>query len=552
MKTFKILLGISFCITLIQNVSGQQSITKVAFIGNSITAGSGLSNPTLYAYPAQLGNMLTSDWQIGNFGVSGRTMLKKGDFPIWAEQKFADALKFNPNIVVIMLGTNDSKYYNWAYKADYYKDYVSMIDTFAHLASKPKIYICYPLKVFSKLYDINDVVIHDEIIPIIHQVSIDKNVKIIDCYTPTLDKSSLLSDGIHPNIAGAHFVAEIMYTALTGKTYTKVFDENILLRKKLKSISADNSINMYVNSAIDGDLYSSWTFKGFPSSLTIDIGSIQQTDQFELFFKDAKTKGIQYKIETSTDSSFWTMVVDKTLRTDIISNYDSNIIPSTEMRFVRLTITGISNSTDDLIRINEFKALKYHGYFHAPIISAGITKTTTTALNIIPPANMLNMSLLRFNKTTKAFDAASFVKDFSVPYIFNFIGTMGAQYIFMSNSYSNGTDVYSDTTSFTFKIPTENIYLKQVDNTYFQAFPVPSSGQIKIIANREINESVRINVMGMKGELIENIHPQGPINKNEVIVWKGSGSLGKKPSPGIYFIQIEGKTIHENLKVVLN
>ena len=552
MKILKTFFWLFLCMTFFQQASGQQNVTKVAFIGNSITAGSGLTNPAVYSYPSQLGNMLTSDWQIGNFGVSGRTMLKKGDFPIWKEQKFTDALNFEPNIVVIMLGTNDSKYYNWVYKDDFYKDYVSMIDTFSNLASKPEIYICYPPKVFSQLYDINEVVIHDEIDPIIQQISIDKNVKTIDCYTPTVDKPSLFSDGIHPNIKGAHFVAEIFYTALTGHTYTELSDQNLLLRQKVASVSADISINNYASSAIDGDLISSWTFKGFPSSLTIDIGSVQQTDQFELFFTEAKTKGIQYQIEASLDSSVWNMVVDNSMRSDTISKYGLDKIPSTEIRFVRLTITGISNGTADLIKINEFKALQYTGYFHAPIISAEITKTYTTALNVIPAENTLNMSLLRYNKTTKVFDVTSFVNNLSVPYIFKFIGSLNAQYLFMTNSYNNGTEVLSDTVSLKFSIPTVVGAQPKVEDAYFQAFPNPSSGQIQIVANRKINENVSIKIMGINGNLIETLHPNRLLNNNEPIVWNKLGSFERRQVSGIYFIQIDGSTIHETLKVVLN
>jgi len=200
MKTFKILIAFIILGFQFSETSGQQKITKVAFVGNSITEGSGLPQPKTQAYPAQLANMLTADWQIGNFGVSGRTMLRKGDFPIWKEQKFKDALAFEPNIVVIMLGTNDSKYFNWVYKADFYKDYVAMIDTFANLPSKPEIYICYPLKVFKKLWDIDDMVIHDEIIPIVTQISKEKNLKIVECYTPTTEQPEIFSEGKPTNI----------------------------------------------------------------------------------------------------------------------------------------------------------------------------------------------------------------------------------------------------------------------------------------------------------------------------------------------------------------
>lgn len=49
------------------------------------------------------------------------------------EQAYQQALAFNPNIVVIKLGTNDSKSFNWVHKADFIKDTQTMIDAFKAL-----------------------------------------------------------------------------------------------------------------------------------------------------------------------------------------------------------------------------------------------------------------------------------------------------------------------------------------------------------------------------------------------------------------------------------
>jgi len=554
MKTLKILFAVFFCIILARETLGQTKVTKIAFIGNSITEGTGLSNPKTQAYPAQLANLLTPDWQVGNFGVSGRTMLKKGDFPIWNEQKFKDALAFEPNIVVIMLGTNDSKYYNWAYKADFYKDYVSMIDTFSNLPSKPKIYICYPLKVFKHIYDINDTVIHDEIIPIVHQISIDKNLSIIDCYTPTSTKPEIFSDGVHPNVSGAHFVAEIFYNALSGNTYKKLFDENLLKRKKFRTsgLDGDGFLNNAAANAIDGDMISGWSFKGFPATLTIDIGTIQSVDQFELFFRLDKDKGIQYKIDASSDSLNWDMVVDKTTRKDRVAAYSLDTIHATEARYIRLTITGIYASSYDMIRINEFRALKFQGNFHAPIISADIPSSLSTSLSIIPAQNMQNMSFLKYSTYSKSFDILSTIKDFSTPYAYKFKASMANQYIYMTSAYSNGVDVFSDSIKFKFAFLTSLPNLKQPNESYFQVFPNPGVDQIRIIAKQQINEKVTVRIIGIKGEIIETIHTQGALSKNQELVWKRTNSSGNKPGSGIYFINIDGITIHENMKVVVN
>jgi lysophospholipase L1-like esterase len=554
MKSLKIFVAVFLCILLVRETSGQQSITKIAFIGNSITEGTGLANPRTQAYPAQLANLLTPDWQVGNFGVSGRTMLKKGDFPIWNEQKFKDALAFAPNIVVIMLGTNDSKYYNWAYKADFYKDYVSMIDTFSSLPSKPKIYICYPLKVFKKLYDIDDLVIHDEIIPIVHQISIDKNLPIVDMYTPTSDKPEIFSDGIHPNASGAHFVAEIFYKELTGNTYRKMFDENLLPWKKFQSsgLLGEGYLSNAAGNAIDGDLISAWSFKGFPATLTVDIGTIQSVDQFELFFRSDKDKGIQYKIESSTDSLNWNTIVDQSQRADVLSAYSLDKIQATDARYIRLSVIGTSTGTTEIIRINEFKALKHHGTFHAPFINADIPSTLSSALNLIPAENMQNMNVLKYNTLSKAFDVVTTIKDFTTPYAYKFKATMNNQYVYMTSAYSNGVEVFSDTIKLKFVNLTYVPNLSRTNDNHFQVFPNPSADHIRIVAKQQINEKVTVNILGIKGELIETFHSEGVLFKNQELVSKTTNSSKNKLIPGIYFINIDGPTIHENMKVVVN
>ena len=78
---------------------------KIACVGNSITEGFGLENPSQESYPAVLQSLLGDDYEVENFGLSARTLLMKGDLPYMKEQRFKDALEFLPDIVTIKLGT---------------------------------------------------------------------------------------------------------------------------------------------------------------------------------------------------------------------------------------------------------------------------------------------------------------------------------------------------------------------------------------------------------------------------------------------------------------
>ena len=161
----------------------RKDAVRVACIGNSITFGAGIRNRSRDSYPSVLARMLGDSYWVKNFGVSARTMLNKGDHPYMNEPAYKNALAFNPNIVVIKLGTNDSKSFNWKYKADFMKDAQTMIDAFKGLPSQPKIYLCYPSKAYLTGDGINDDIISKEIIPMIKKLAKKNDLSVIDLHT---------------------------------------------------------------------------------------------------------------------------------------------------------------------------------------------------------------------------------------------------------------------------------------------------------------------------------------------------------------------------------
>jgi lysophospholipase L1-like esterase len=189
-------------------------VLKVACIGDSITEGAMVDNPTVNAYPIVLGRLLGANYQTRNFGVSGRTLLRKGDFPYWNETAFQSATNYAPNIVTIKLGTNDSKPQNWRYKDEFGRDLGDMIDVFANLPSHPRVFVCLPVPAYALQIDINPDIIKNEIIPIIKQVAKQKGVTTVDLYTPLSGRPDLFADQIHPNAAGAAIIAATLHGAL--------------------------------------------------------------------------------------------------------------------------------------------------------------------------------------------------------------------------------------------------------------------------------------------------------------------------------------------------
>lgn len=197
--------------------SPKSTAIRVACIGNSITYGDGIANRLKESYPAQLGKLLGEEFWVLNFGMNGNTMLMKGDNPYMKSSVWKEALNFNPNIVIIMLGTNDSKPQNWLHKKDFQIDMQSMIDSLKKLSSKPKIYLGYPAKAYSHRFTINDSIIVKEMIPMIQEVAKKNNLNIIDLHSSTDGHADLFIDEIHPNSKGAVLIANTIADVIRKK-----------------------------------------------------------------------------------------------------------------------------------------------------------------------------------------------------------------------------------------------------------------------------------------------------------------------------------------------
>ncbi len=196
----------------------KQDAIRVACIGNSITDGHGIDMATAYGYPALLQKKLGSGYWVKNFGVSGRTMLNKGDFPYMNEVAWKDALAFKPDIVVIKLGTNDSKPQNWQYGKEFKQDLEQMIKELRAVSPKARIILCTPIPAFKSSWDINESVIVNDIIPIQQKVAKKQGLQVIDLHTLFANSEDLvLPDGIHPNGKGAERMADIISEQLMNQ-----------------------------------------------------------------------------------------------------------------------------------------------------------------------------------------------------------------------------------------------------------------------------------------------------------------------------------------------
>ena len=139
-------------------------------------------------------------------------------YPYMKEQAWKDALGFNPDIVIVKLGTNDSKPKNWKFSKEFAADMQQMVDSLKSLPSHPKIFLASPIKAYSSLGTISDSIIVNEICPIVKKIARRNKCQFIDLhslYQPT--EGMMQSDGIHPTIKGAEYLADIIKQFIISK-----------------------------------------------------------------------------------------------------------------------------------------------------------------------------------------------------------------------------------------------------------------------------------------------------------------------------------------------
>ncbi len=222
-RTFPALVSIALAIFYGGGLSASAQI-KVACVGDSITAGYGLANPGTQSYPAQLQTLLGGGYTVGNYGDSGRTVLKVSDYSYWNSWALNSSTNSSPNIVVIMFGANDSKSWNWN-AANFNSDYRALISQYTNLPTHPKVFICYtpPMflpTAFGTTFD--PVFIENTVEPAIATIATQAGVQLIDNDTPLLNRPDLFQDGVHPTTAGAGILAQQVFNAIKGLTPTNI------------------------------------------------------------------------------------------------------------------------------------------------------------------------------------------------------------------------------------------------------------------------------------------------------------------------------------------
>ena len=290
-------------VSIIYTAQSQTYKVKIAILGNSITYGTKLGNPIFERYSTQLDQMLSEIYgdtcEIKNYGVSGRTMMRSAEKPLWNESKFESALKYVPDICMILLGTNDSKPYRWdTWGDEFLDDYLAMIDTFKYLNPNARFIVCYPPPVFPGLpygtsfsESWNDSVIVNYIIPAIDTVVEKVGAVLIDFHTPFIDRMNLFPDKLHPSAEGHKVMAKIVYN--------KIIATNLIrqIEQKTAIVTSFNQLKSPV--ALGSKVILRWNTI-FANSVFLNGVSVNPSGSIEVIAEENKVYTLTAKGQNNT------------------------------------------------------------------------------------------------------------------------------------------------------------------------------------------------------------------------------------------------------------
>lgn len=197
----------------------QESVIKVACVGDSNTYHYGGNDVKELNYSYHLSKLLGDKYKVKNYGMPGYCVQSDLESPYTETRAYKASVESGADIIIIMLGTNDVWNVGWRDENVFYQHYVTLLDSYLDTDKKPKIYLCTIPALFvedNELfgYDLLEKV--NKVNEIIMKVSRERGYEVIDINAVTSqNKDWYEDDGIHLNMKAAREISEIMFWAIT-------------------------------------------------------------------------------------------------------------------------------------------------------------------------------------------------------------------------------------------------------------------------------------------------------------------------------------------------
>ncbi len=203
---------------------------RIACIGDSITQGTGVDDKENDSYPAQLQKLLGEDYVVGNFG-KGSSYVLKADSKFNTSYKdrpqlsykntaqYSESLAFEPDVVVIMLGTNDMRHMvSDAAKAEFKDTLAELVKSYAELSSVQRVYLCTNIHALSS--SMAEQLSSGEMGRLVKETSEAAGCGFIDVNSITFDFMSVYmnttADRLHPGKEGYAEIARVVEAGIRG------------------------------------------------------------------------------------------------------------------------------------------------------------------------------------------------------------------------------------------------------------------------------------------------------------------------------------------------
>lgn len=221
-----LLIGGGFCYLYFNGMSGMSNTSepadgqiKVACVGDSITYGHGTSSWPKNTYPSVLQDLLGGKYHVNNYGVSSYAVQDTADRPYMTLKHYQESLSYDADVVVFMMGSNDSKPENWISAESFKEDLQTILASYGNA----EILLCTPASAFflegqttgTTSHDIQPLVV-EQIAQICREVAQENGYTLIDIYSLTADHPEWFAkDGVHPSNEGAAAIAQEVCNVLT-------------------------------------------------------------------------------------------------------------------------------------------------------------------------------------------------------------------------------------------------------------------------------------------------------------------------------------------------
>lgn len=197
-------------------------INRVACVGDSLTYGHSWHDES---YPVYLQELLGQDVEVRNFGKNGAAVTNRNESSFTLKydtlQEYRDSIAFEPDVVVIMLGTNDG--YNWTgSQPTFMEEYEKLIDSYFDAGVQEVVMLISPPTLQGNAFNLPNNVIGTQVCPLQRELAEEYGLPIVDvrnAFETHLDMQSLFrlpanSDGVHLSVKGAELVAKLVADVL--------------------------------------------------------------------------------------------------------------------------------------------------------------------------------------------------------------------------------------------------------------------------------------------------------------------------------------------------